>query len=370
MLGHGKESSSWRQLENAAISIANTLVQSLVTHDPVHYVHMAYLPFPSTWPTFTAKDKLGNWLESYASVMELNVWTGTTITNAAYNDSSKTWTVDLQREGEGKRTLSPKHIILCTGHPRKPMIPAFPGQDKFKGQIYHASQHRDTSLSGIVKGQTVLVVGTGVSGHDIVQNFYENDASVTMLQRGGTYVLTTEKGLRMMHRGMYEEGGPPIEDVDIIAQSLPNPIQFALSVGFTQLVKEAEKETLEGLEKAGFEIDFGVDGSGALRKYLTTGGGYYPDVGCSQLIIDRKIKVMRSPDGIKQFGETGVVLADGRKVEADLVVLAMGYENMKTSVEKILGEKAAERCKKVKDLDEEGEFNAVCADPLVPNLPD
>lgn len=158
---------------------------------------------------------------------------------------------------------------------------------------------------------------------------------------------------------MYEEGGPPIEDADIMGQSLPIPVQFALNVGLTKRIAEAEKETLEGLESAGFKIDFGVNGSGIYRKYITRGGGYYIDVGCSQLIIDEKIKVVQSPEGILGFQENGLELADGRTLPADIVALATGYDNMRTSVSKVLGEEVVSRCKDVWDLGEEGEVNAV-----------
>ena len=72
--------------------------------------------------------------------------------------------------------------------------------------MYHGSQHRDASESD-VRGKKVIVVGTGNSGHDIAQNYYENGADVTMLQRSGTYVITADKGVFMMHSGMHEDGG-------------------------------------------------------------------------------------------------------------------------------------------------------------------
>ena len=43
-------------------------------HDPVWYDHLPYIPFPEHWPVFTPKDKMGDWLEMYAKVMELNYW--------------------------------------------------------------------------------------------------------------------------------------------------------------------------------------------------------------------------------------------------------------------------------------------------------
>lgn len=238
-------------------------------------------------------------------------------------------------------------------------MPSFPGQKDFKGTVYHGSEHQDASLSGDVTGKRVVVVGTGNSGHDIAQNFYENGANVTMLQRRGTYVISAKTGLFMLHEGLYDEGGPPTEDADVYGQSLPNSVQFALNVEGTKRIAEAEKANIDGLRKAGFNIDFGEDGSGIYRKYITRGGGYYIDVGCSQLIIDGKIKVHQSPDGINGFEPNALVLADGTKLEADIVVLATGYDNMVTSARKVFGDKVADRCNDVWDLDDEAEIKTV-----------
>lgn len=127
----------------------------------------------------------------------------------------------------------------------------------------------------------------------------------------------------------------------------------------TKRIAEEEKATIEGLQRAGFQIEWGIDGAGIARLYYTRGGGYYIDVGCSQLIIDGKIKVHQSPDGISGFTPDSLVLKDGTPLNADIVVLATGYDNMRTSLRKIMGDKVADRCHDVWDLDQEGELNAV-----------
>lgn len=152
---------------------------------------------------------------------------------------------------------------------------------------------------------------------------------------------------------------PPTEQSDIVAESLPFPVQFALNINMTKRIAEEEKETIEGLERAGFKLEWGIDRGGIARLYYTRGGGYYVDVGCSQLIIDGKIKVKQSPGGISGFTSDAAVLKDGTHLHADIVVLATGYDNMKTTVQKVMGGKVADRCKDVWDLDEEGELNAV-----------
>ncbi|OQE40946.1 hypothetical protein PENCOP_c005G05848 [Penicillium coprophilum] len=335
-----------------------TRYRTLVTHDPAEYTHMAYLPFPQNWPQFTPKDKLGDWFEAYASIMELNIWMQTLVVSADYDETAGQWTVVLVRGDGSQRTVRPRHLVWCTGHSGEAKIPSFPGQESFQGNLYHGSQHRDASESD-VRGKKVVVVGTGNSGHDIAQNFYDNGADVTMLQRSGTYVITAAKGVFMMHSGLHEDGGPPTEECDIVSESLPWPVQFALGAHMTKKIADAEKETLDGLRRAGFELDFGIDGAGIARAYFTRGGGYYIDVGCSQLIIDGKIKVKHNPGGINGFGDRELLLANGESLPADVVVLATGYDNMRTTVRKVLGDKVADRCSDVWDLDAEGELQAM-----------
>src|SRR5436190_577695 len=88
--------------------------RSLVLHDPVWYDHLPYIPFPENWPVFTPKDKMGDWLEMYVRVMELNYWVATKCVSASYDEAEKVWTVVVDRVGR-HITLKPKHIVFATG---------------------------------------------------------------------------------------------------------------------------------------------------------------------------------------------------------------------------------------------------------------
>ena len=74
-----------------------TRYHQLVLHDPIWLDHLPYLPFPDSWPVFTPKDKLGDWFESYVKLLELNAWTQASIKKSAWNDSTATWTVEVER---------------------------------------------------------------------------------------------------------------------------------------------------------------------------------------------------------------------------------------------------------------------------------
>lgn len=331
-----------------------------MTHDPIQYCHLPYIPFPSHWPLFMPKDKLADWLEAYASLMELNVWCETELQSTAFDETTKTWTVTVKRSDGSVRIIKPRHVVLATGNAGDAILPHFDGIESFKGTAYHGSQHKDASEHSGLSSKHVVIIGSATSAHDLCQNFHEcGAASVTMLQRGSTHVLTAKKGLPMLHSGTYEEGGPPTDDLDVDSQSKPLPVQFALNIFKTNAIKTVDKDIIDGLTSAGFELDYGVDGSGIYRKYVTRGGGYYIDVGCSQLIIDGKVKVKSNPGGIKSFTPDGLLLADGSELKADIIIMATGYQTMHSTAQKLFGDKVASRLGKVWDLNEEGEINSV-----------
>ena len=221
--------------------------RSLVLHDPVWYDHMPYLPFPEHWPVFTPKDKLADWFETYASAMELNVWTQTELLGATYDDASGQWTVAVRRADGEERTLHPSHVVLATGASGEPRVPEFDGVGDFKGVVNHSSAHpggRDFA------GKRAIVVGSCNSGHDIAQDFFEQGADVTMVQRSSTYVMSSENGIAVLFAGFYEEGGPTTDDADLLFAAIPFPVLAQLHVGATEALKELDKEMLEGLERA------------------------------------------------------------------------------------------------------------------------
>ena len=178
--------------------------KSLCLHDPVWYDHMPYLPFPQNWPVFSPKDKIGDWLEMYTKIMELNYWGSTTCNKASYDEAKKEWTVVVERDGK-EITLRPKHLVLATGMSAKPNIPKFSGMARFKGDQHHSSKHPGPDAYA---GKKVVIVGSNNSAHDIAAALWENDANVTMVQRSSTHIVRSdtlmEIGLSALYSG---EGG-------------------------------------------------------------------------------------------------------------------------------------------------------------------
>jgi len=191
-----------------------------------------------------------------------------------------------------------------------------------------------------VGGKRVLVIGTGNSGHDIAQDLHASGANVTLVQRSPTMVVNVEPSAQLPY-ALYDEG-PALEDCDLIATSMPLSLAKQSHILLTQQAKDLDKDLLDGLERKGFKLDFGEDGTGWQFKYLTRGGGYYFNVGCSDLIVKGEIGLIQFSD-IAEFVADGARLRSGQRLPADLIVLATGYKGQEHLVRKLFGHEVAAR---------------------------
>ncbi|KAJ7168902.1 hypothetical protein C8R46DRAFT_1163015 [Mycena filopes] len=336
---------------------------ALCLHDPVWYDHMPYLPFPSTWPVYTPALKLGNWLENYAESMELEVWTSSTVLSARPNTSSG-WDVVVAHAGK-ERTFQVKHLIFAMGiGAGEGKLPSYPGMDVFKGQILHSIQHKRAMDHA---GKKVVIVGACTSAHDIAVDYYNHGVDVTMYQRSSTYVMSTKNGWNRIMGGVYCEGGPPTELADRLTASFPHLMSIGLNQRQALKIAEDDKELLDGLRGCGFKLNMGTMDSGFALSAWDRAGGYYLDVGASQMIIDGKIK-LKNGSLITEFTETGLRFEDGSELAADVVVFATGLGDARNGVRKICGDAVGDKCKPIWGLNDEGEIKGAWGDLGVPGL--
>jgi putative flavoprotein involved in K+ transport len=349
--------------------------KSLCLHDPVWYDHLPYIKFPDNWPVFSPKDKLGDWLEMYTKVMELNYWTKTTAKSAEFDEGTGTWTVVVDRDGE-EVVLKPTQLVMATGMSGKARMPDFPGMDSFKGDHHHSSKHPGPDP---YKGKKAVVIGSNNSAHDICAALWEGDVDVTMVQRSSTHIVRSDTLMEVGLGALYSEeavsNGVTTEKADLIFASLPYAILHEFQIPAYAEMKERDKDFYAGLEKAGFWLDWGDDDSGLFMKYLRRGSGYYIDIGASQLIIDGEIKLNRGQ--VERVVEDGVILDDGTKLEADVIVYATGYNSMNGWVADLMGQDKADQLGKVWGLGSdttkdpgpwEGEQRNMWKPTQVPNL--
>ena len=297
--------------------------KTLYLHDPSWLDHFPYLPFPDHWPLYTSKDKMADWLEAYAKVMELDIWTSTVCTGARFDEAKWEWEVTVERGGEAL-TLRPTQLVLATGLSGGKSVPEIPGAESFKGVQYHSSDHPGGED---MTGRRCVVIGSNNSAHDVCVDLWENDAaSVTMIQRSPTIVVRAETMRNLSSDIPYAQKHIPTETADLLDAVTPFRLRTDIQRAGTSYIRSLDAQFYDKLERSGFRLSHGEDESGFFMAYWRRASGYYIDVGGSELIIEGEVGLRTGemaaiePDGVRMKG--------GELIPADLIVYATGYRPM------------------------------------------
>jgi hypothetical protein len=224
--------------------------------------------------------------------MELNVWLRSSIAPNPVQGPDGKWTVEVVTTPEegtpSTRTFVVNHLVLASGFSGEARLPSFP-RDEFGGVAVHSSKHRGGKPWA---GKKAVVVGCCNSGHDIAADLYESGADVTIVQRSSTYVMSSKHGIPGLLDGyvrpsfssrliaaklivtssQYQEGGPPLEDADIMLTSLPVDLLNEYHIEATKQIAIKDKDLLDSLEAVGFKLN--PYPGGLFIKYFRDGGGY------------------------------------------------------------------------------------------------
>ncbi|RSL45007.1 hypothetical protein CEP54_014452 [Fusarium duplospermum] len=305
----------------------------------LHFPHWAedlpYFPYPKHWPTYTPSQKQGVYMQWYASALELNVWTKSSVAKAE-QDEQGNWTVMIDKEGKEARTLHPKQVVMATSLCGTRMLPDVPGMTEFKGTIRHPKAH-DSSRDFIRK--KVCGVGTSSSGFDTAYDCARRGLDVTLLQRSPTYIMSLTHSVPRII-GNYgpdaDQNRPDLEEQDRLF--------FATPTGPREEFPGATQRFLRTLT-----VPYSM-----LCMLVACAHGVH--------IINGNIKV--KPGYIERFTEYKVILSGGREHDFDLVVFATGFTNTIDS----LGDKIADKVTPIWGIDDEGEFKTAFRETGVPNL--
>lgn len=295
---------------------------SLYLHDPVFLDHFPYLPFPDHWPLYTSKDQLADWLEVYAKAMEIDFWGGTRCVAARHDATRDGWSVTLERDGR-RITLHPRQLVLATGLSGAKHIPQIPGAATFRGRQYHSADHG--TAAGLA-GQRCIVIGSNNSAHDICVDLWEHGADVTMIQRSPTVVVRADTMREVSKNIYYAQPGADVELADLMFATNPFRPRTAFEKGFTDYLRQVDADFYARLAASGFNLWHGEDETGFFMAYYRRAGGYYIDVGGSELIAAGQVKVRQGQ--VARIAPDGVHLADGTFLPAEVIVHATGYRPM------------------------------------------
>ena len=335
--------------------------ESLALHTPTWMNDLPYIPLPANWANFLPKDRWADWLDIYATLMDLNFWGSTEAISASFDEATRMWEVRLRLADGSERTMHPKHVVLAVGGAGgRPSLPDLPGLDEFTGEVLHSSRYKSGAA---YKGKRVLVVGASTTGHDICLDLYNKGARPTMAQRGPSCVVNIEEVVEFSA----DYGRVPVEEADQLRSAMNLPLLIARARAYTQKTEVSHARLHAGLRNAGQQLTIGDDETGWTMKLFRDVKGYYLNVGASEAIVEGNIKILAFAD-IDRFVADGVRLSDGSVRPFDVVVLCTGFHDLSEDIAALFGPRVAQKVGRCIGVAEDGEYRTLSRPTAQPHL--
>lgn len=246
---------------------------------------------------------------------------GQLVSKAEWSSDDAIWTVTSTDKHTGEsKTIECSFLFMCSGYYsyKKGHTPDFVGRERFTGTIVHP-QEWPTNLD--YAGKRVVVIGSGATAVTIVPSMAESAAHVTMLQRSPTYMVSRP-------------------DHDVLANRMRKVLPEKMAYNITrfkntwrqQLVynkTRTDPDKVKNLLLGGIKMELGADYD--VAKHFTPNYNPWDQRLCLVPNGDffkamREGKASVVTDHIASFTETGIQLASGEHLEADVIVTATGLE--------------------------------------------
>jgi cation diffusion facilitator CzcD-associated flavoprotein CzcO len=213
-------------------------------------------------------------------------------------------------------TLDADFVILATGFLHRPRTPDFVGMSDFAGRMVHSARwSEDIDVSG----KRIAVIGNGSTGVQLISAVAGVAAHATLFQRTPQWVA------RLPNPSIPPAARALLSRSRLLSRALRRAEDESFKIFSVFLTRPGLRRRLVN---RGCERNLASVADPSLRAKLTP--DYRP--GCKRLIIhpDFYRQVQRSDVSVEtaaidRFEERGIRTADGRLHEADIVVLATGF---------------------------------------------
>ncbi|WP_438303630.1 flavin-containing monooxygenase [Streptomyces sp. HUAS TT11] len=250
------------------------------------------LAMPRSFGRWVARDNVVRYLEKYAEHHQLEIVTGVEVSRIEPAAGGAGWLL----HATGGRELTGSAVVVATGYNHTPRMPDWPGRDTYGGEFLHAGEYRNPAPHA---GRDVLVVGVGNTGAEIAVDLAEGGASRVRLS-----VRTSPHVVRRSTAGW------AAQFTGILVRRLPVRLVDRLAGPMARI--SVPDLSVHGLPRP----DTG------LYSRVKQGAIPVQDVGLIDAVRDGRVEIVAAVEG---FEDGKVALADGTRIEPDVVIAATGY---------------------------------------------
>ncbi len=256
----------------------------------------------------------------------------TSVEEMVWDENRALWKVTLKTPDGAAQVVEANSVITAVGQLNRPRLPEIKGRDRFKGPAFHSAQWRhDIDLTG----KRVAVIGTGASAFQFVPEIAGKVASLTVFQRtppwgfpvphyhedvpdGFNWLMEHvpffDKWYRFWNFWMVTDGLLPMVTADPGWNGPPTGVsqvnqEFRDMIAMAFAAQAPERPDL-------------------VEKVIPT----YP-VGGKRSLLDNGVwlaalqrpNVQLVTDAVTEITETGLVTADGKTHEVDVIIYGTGF---------------------------------------------
>jgi putative flavoprotein involved in K+ transport len=250
------------------------------------------LSMPRSFGRWVSRDNVVRYLEKYAEHHKLEIVTGVEVSRIEPAPGGDGWLL----HATGGRELTGSAVVVATGYNHTPRVPDWTGRDAYTGELLHAGAYRNPAP---YKGRDVLVVGVGNTGAEIAVDLVEGGASRVRLS-----VRTAPHIVRRSTAGW------AAQFTGILVRRLPVRLVDRLAGPMAKL--SVPDLAAQGLPRPGT----------GLYSRVNEGSIPVQDVGLINAVRKGKVEIVAAVEG---FEDDKAVLADGSRIDPDVVIAATGY---------------------------------------------
>ncbi|KEF60991.1 uncharacterized protein A1O9_02555 [Exophiala aquamarina CBS 119918] len=317
--------------------------------------------FAKDEPYFLNGRRLAAGYKRYVERYGINIWLSTVLEKADWDESAQLWILDLQQKQSGhstsdeaqqnfkRRQIRARHLVFAIGSGGQiPKVPFIPNREAFNGELLHSV---DYSVATQWKAKRGVVIGSANSGQDVAMDMVAAGLSaVTVVQRTPTMILPLPTYKAIFDRVYNDQSDLNLSDKLFL--SMPLNVEQAFAMEVVRQLADAMPEYWQALEKSSFVVNRYPD---LIHILYERQGGHYFDVGAVKKIADGSIQTKLG--SIESFTPTGLLFKDGSTLDADVIILATGFEgSMRAAATKIVGAEIGSRLDEYMGVDAEGEL--------------
>lgn len=292
---------------------------------PSEMYSLGYAPNPNWSRTYAPQAEIREYLDNVAHQFDIvgQIQLNTEVIEATWNSDSNRWLIST-RDG---RQYSAKVFVSATGFIGEAKMPSFPGQETFKGTLFHSGKwNHDYDLTG----KRVAVIGSGASAIQFLPAIQPNVGHLYSFQRTPSWVLPKpDFAVPNVIKTVFKKA-------PLLEKLIREGTLWSLEPSLPVFMNEKIMRKLHALGKLNINLSIKDP---AMRKALT------PDhtLGCKRPMFSNnwyaalvKSNVSVLFQGLSHITETGVVGEDGKEIEVDTIIFGTGYAVAEPAIYRII----------------------------------